>query len=908
VAFEQVGIALRRLREVFARDALARERDDEMAFHLEMEIEKHVRRGLSPEAARRAAAIAFGGRDRFREEVRDARGFVGADNLLRDIRLSWRRIRRAPAFAAGVVATLGIGIGAAIGIGGIVYRVLLSELPYPDADRLVRVSLVTPVNAAQGDLHSTATYVHLATAKSFDGFAAYSVKTDITITDGDDPIRVTAGNVTPGAFALLGTRPLLGTLFAPHDTNWYGGYGSPLLISEELWEQRYGRDPNIIGRTIPMNYGDRQIIGVIPRSFDFPTPDVRVWYPLALDLRHSPPSLYQRGLSVIARVKPGVSLAAASADLNTILPAISTRFPTITPAEVQAAQPRVTLTPLRDWTIAGVRGQLSLLGAMVLMVLLIATTNVVNLFLLRTERSARETAVARSLGASVGRLAQRFVSEGFLLGLVAALPATLVAGVILATRMGLSPADIPRLNEVHFDGTAIAATIAASALVGVIVGLTAFAAAMADRTGIADRLRDGARATASPAWRRARQLLVVTQVAFAVVLLVSAALLARSFDNLRRANLGFDPSRKLTFDLSLPYGPTGYTDEDKSSAFHAHVIDGLKSTPGLADAAIGITTKLPLTGAGAFRYMMTFERADGGVPRSVQVAGSIANPEYFATMGIPLERGRNFQAGDIARPAPGVVLSASVASRLFGSDNPVGRMIRRTDGDPRRREFEVVGVSGDVVGGRIEDGPDPIAYFPLLRDIDGMSPDSFPLPVSPQRGSYVIRSATLPTASVIRELLHRIDPRVSAMNLRPYASYVDAATARVRLTMLLLGVASAGALLLGVIGVYSVVAYAAAARVREFGVRLALGATPAGVARIVWGDGAMLAGIGIVVGAGIAVAGTRILRSLLFEVSATSALEFGLAVAIVAVVSLVATMVPARKAARTDPAVVLRGE
>jgi predicted permease len=401
---------------------------------------------------------------------------------------------------------------------------------------------------------------------------------------------------------------------------------------------------------------------------------------------------------------------------------------------------------------------------------------------------------------------------------------------------------------------------------------------------------------------------VVTQVAFAVVLLVSAALLGRSFENLRRANLGFDPSQKLTFELSLPYGPTGYTDEDRSSAFHAQVIDALKATPGFADASIGITTALPLTGAGVRRYTMTFERADGGAPRSVQAAGSIANPDYFPTMGIPLQRGRNFQAGDIGRSAPAVILSAAVASRLFGSDEPIGRIIRRTDGSPRQREFEVVGVSGDVVGARIEDAADPIIYFPLLRDIDGISPDSFPLAASPQRGAYVVRNATLPSANVVREILHRIDPRVSAMNLKPYSSYVDAATARVRLTMLLLGVASAGALLLGVIGVYSVVAYAAAARMREFGVRLALGATPSGVARIVWREGLMLAGIGILSGVGMALGGTRLLRSLLYGVSATSAVEFGLASLVVAAVSLLATMVPATRAARTDPAVVLRGE
>jgi predicted permease len=438
--------------------------------------------------------------------------------------------------------------------------------------------------------------------------------------------------------------------------------------------------------------------------------------------------------------------------------------------------------------------------------------------------------------------------------------------------------------------------------------MTAFAAATTDRSGIADRLRGATRATAAPAWRRARQGLVTTQIAFAVVLLASAALLARSFDNLRRARLGFDPAGRLTFEMSLPYGEEGYSTADRGSVFHARAVDALRSMPGLGEAAIGITSTLPLVSSGR-QVTMTVERADGGPPRPAEITGQLANAEYFHAMDIPLVRGRTFQAGDLRRTAPGVILSAGIATRLFGKDNPIGRRIRRTDPDAQRaHEFEVVGVAGDVMGGRIEDGIAPILYFPLLRDIDGMPLEDYPLVLTPRNVRYVIHATALPSATVIRDALRKVDPGVPAINLRPFTSYVDAATAKVRLTMLLLAVASAGALLLGVIGVYSVVAYAALARTREFGLRLALGAAPGRVAAIVLRDGALLAVLGVGAGTGVALIGTRILRSLLYQVSPTSVVEFGAALVVVLGVALVATMIPALKAARTDPALVLRGE
>jgi putative ABC transport system permease protein len=300
--------------------------------------------------------------------------------------------------------------------------------------------------------------------------------------------------------------------------------------------------------------------------------------------------------------------------------------------------------------------------------------------------------------------------------------------------------------------------------------------------------------------------------------------------------------------------------------------------------------------------------ADAGQAERVSVGANAASPDYFAVMGIPMRRGRSFAAGDLKRPAPAVVLSEHVARTVFGSDDPIGRRISMASDAREAKTFEVVGVAGDVPAARIEDGAAPMLYFPLLPDGDGLGRESFPLPIVPRTAQHVVRGTVLPTAAQIRSVVRALDARVPAMAIQPVARRVESATARVRLTMLLLGVASAGALLLGIIGVYSVVAYAAEGRAREFGVRLALGATPQRVMSMVLGDGAAMAGMGIAAGVLVALAGTRLLQSLLYGVSATSTVEFTVATAVVALVTVAATLVPAWRAARTDPAVVLRGE
>ncbi|HET7563737.1 MAG TPA: ABC transporter permease, partial [Gemmatimonadaceae bacterium] len=423
--------------------------------------------------------------------------------------------------------------------------------------------------------------------------------------------------------------------------------------------------------------------------------------------------------------------------------------------------------------------------------------------------------------------------------------------------------------------------------------------------GLLDRLR-ASRSTSNGAWRRAQNGLVALQVAIALVLLVAAGLLGRSFWNLHNADIGFQPENAMAFQVSLPYGEDGYASYARSAAFHAKLVDRLAALPGVT--SVGVVLRLPLASRGVPHLDVQLQAGDAGERPTVAAAANLASADYFRTMGIPLRAGRSFHSGDL-RGTPAVVVSERLAKSLFGTTDVVGRRVLGTPGPGTPpRTFSIVGVVGDVQWGRIEDGYVPMVYFPILRDDDGLPADSNPVWYRPVDVQYAIRGTPLPTGLTIQRIVLELDHRVPAANIRTLDSIVADATARVRLTMLLIGVAGTAALLLAVIGVYSVVAYAASGRMREFGIRLALGAAPTRIGGMVLADGLKLVGIGTVAGLIAALGATRFLRALLYEVRPTSVVEFGIATVLLVIVTLLATLLPARRAARTHPAVVLRGE
>jgi predicted permease len=890
---------LRRIREQLTRSRVADEQDEEFRFHLQMEAEKNIRLGMPPDEARRAAALAFGSKERFRAETRDSRGFILFDNLSRDTRHAARRLRRSPGFSLGAIITLGVGLGVSAGIGAIVHGVLFRDLPYRDPEDLVRVSLHTPGIPGATALYDAATYAHLTAGSPLAGLSASRIDDQVSVTLSDISERIVAGFVTPGTFDLLGVQPLLGRGFLPGDTAWNGSIG--VLISEELWERRLSRDPEIIGKMLPVSLGEREILGILPRTFDFPHPDVQVWFPTRITFER--PSLNNRNLNVIARLAPGTTIAGAQLALNTLLPGLSARFPQITPDDIQRTQATITVESLKTATVAPVRPQLLLLAGMVLVVLSVATCNVVNLFLLRAERASKEVAIAVSLGATRLAMAQRFGVEGMLLGLASTLIALPLAFLTLASKLGFSVRDIPRLHELQFGWETVAVIVLLAMIIGTGIGLAAWT--RSGRYSREELVRAAARSTSSRSWRRTQQSLVATQVAMALALVITAGLLGRSFWNLRTAKLGFAPQGLTTFDVSLPYGPGTRRTYADMAPFHSRVVDALGAQAGVAGAAV--VTRVPLAAVGGPGF--TYKLQPAGEPGAVAfpASGAIATAGYFDVAGIPMLRGRTFAAGDM-RGLPGIVLSETLAQRLFKSGDALGRFVSQTDDRGRTLTFHVIGIAGDVPRERIEDGADPLAYFPLLRDGDGLPPDSLPIPIGARKVQYVVRSAIPLPAQTIQRAVHTVDAGIPAIGVRSASDLVDAATARVRLTLLLLGASGAAALLLGIVGVYSVASYAAAQREREFGVRLALGAAPQGLARLVLREGTVVAAFGIAAGLVIALAAGRLLTALLYRVSPASVTEFVAGVAVITIVMVLATLFPARRASRTDPAVVLRGE
>jgi predicted permease len=488
-----------------------------------------------------------------------------------------------------------------------------------------------------------------------------------------------------------------------------------------------------------------------------------------------------------------------------------------------------------------------------------------------------------------------------ILGMASAIVALPAAALALATKFGFTEREIPRLHEVSFTAQTVALVLGSALAIGAAVGLIALTRTEMGR--VFDRLR-ASRATASRGWRRAQNGLVAFQVAIALVLLIAAGLLGRSFWNLRNAKIGFAPDSAMMFQISLPWDP--YTSYGVQAAFHAKLADRLAALPGVT--SVGVTLRLPLASRGAPVLETQLQAGEGDGQPVAAASGNVASADYFRTMGIPLLAGRSFQSGDL-RGAPAVVLSERLARSLFGTTDVAGRGIMgREYSGARLRTFTIVGVVGDVQWERIEDGYVPMVYFPLLRDADGLPADSNPVRHRPTEVQFAIRGSRLPSAATVQGIVKQLDRRVPAANVRTLRSLVDDATARVRLTLLLIGTAGAAALLLGVIGVYSVVSYAANGRVREFGIRLALGAAPKRVGRMVLGDGLRMVAFGVAAGLATALGATRFLRALLYEVRPTSVAEFGMATAVLLAVSVLATLLPARRAARTHPGIVLRGE
>jgi predicted permease len=820
-------------------------------------------------------------------------------SILPALRSIFRGFRRSPGFVLLTVLTLGVGIGANAAIFSVVHAVLIRPLPYAEPERIVAVWHTAPgLNMTQFE-QSDATYVlYRKHNRVLEDLAIYW-DGSVTLTGGDEPARLRASGATASMFHVLRVPAAVGRTLQEADEK--PGAEPVVVLSHGLWRQRFGRDRSLIGKVLRIDGVPRRVVGVMPAAFHFPEPETELWIPMTID-----PAKLEAGdfnYEAIGRLRPGVTPARAARELSDLVWRIPEESPSsqITRGMIESAKLAVLVHPLRDDIVGDIQRILWVLLGSVGVILVIACANVANLFLVRAEGRQREVAVRTALGGSRGDIARLFLSESVILALLGGALGLALAAAGVRLLASLRPAGLPRLDEIAVNGTVLAFTMGLSILSGLLFGL--FAVLRYGRPELVASLKDGGRGgTAGRERHRARNALVVVQVALALVLLVCAGLMAESFQRLRNVNPGIDPRGVLTLSLSLP--ETEYKDATARALFVRGLLEKVRALPGVT--AAGTVSVLPLSNGGSnsgFSFE-DFPLPPDAVP---PILGSrYASPEYFQTLGIPLIEGRLFQPLDPNRRSDEILVSQALAQRFWPGRSALGKRLVQGLSDSKSWHT-IVGVVGSVREDGLEQDPKQSVYYPVLRTLDD---DDAPAAGSPSDFTLVVRGRVDPTALVapVRAAIRSLDPNLPVARTRPMTEVVADSMARTSFTMLLLAIAAAVALLLGAIGIYSVIAYIVSQRTREIGVRMALGAKREDVEKMVLRQGFLLAVTGVAVGLAGALAVTRLLRALLFGVSTLDPTTFVSVPVLLALVALLASWLPARRAASVDPLEAIRYE
>src|SRR5215210_1756318 len=880
-----------RLRNVFRPARLAEEIDEEVRFHVEMRALDYAAKGLAPQEAEARARRAFGNPLLLRERTRDADVWAGLDTFLQDVRHSFRMLRRSPGFTAAAVVTLALGIGANTAVFSVVNTVLLRPLPYPHPDRLFLLF----------QLHEQADVGRTRAApldfldwqkrsRSFEAMAGHT-GTGFTLSGDGEPELVIGQLVSAELFDVLRVRPLLGRAFRPDENE--AGRNQVMLLSHGLWRRRFGGDQAVVGRTIVANGKPYTIVGVMPARFDYPGGRYQLWVPFPLRGVNSeglPINRESRYLQVVARLKAGVTPEQAQADLQALGRFLSQEYPESDRGTT------IDMASLTEETVGPVRPALLLLLAAAGFVLLIACANVTSLLLARASTRRREMAVRSALGAGTSRLVRQLLTETVVLfgsGLAAGL---LVAQGILRAVQIAGPRDIPRLEEAALDSHALLFAVAVAGVAALIFGLVpAFQAARAGAAGAGGI--GGRVVTAGPRHQRFRSAVIVAEVSVSLVLLTGAGLAVRSFYRLQGVEKGFNPEHAMTFNVVMP--PTKYQDAASMRAFYRSLLGQLGSQ--LPFEAAGVTTALPLSGQDLENAVALEGAPAAPAGKDGPVAGMRGvSPGYLEALGIPLRRGRSFTSGDREGSLAVALVNEAFARRYWPNQDPLGK--RLSEDGPEGPWRTVVGVVADVRHRSLDAAPRPEVLLPYLQ----LEPSFL---TSWARGlSAVVRSSADPSvvADVIRRGVHTVDPGMPVIELRPMEQLVAESAAQSRFRTLLMGGFALIASALALVGVFGVTSYFVAQRTQEMGVRMALGARSSEILTLVLGRGARLAGLGVLLGLVGAFGLTRWMADLLFEVSPKDPASFLLAAGVLTAAALAACYFPARRAARVDPAIVLR--
>lgn len=867
-----------RLRVLFRKAAVDREMDDEMRFHLEMEVQEGIRAGLTPAEARRRAVLAFGGMQRFREEGREARGVTAIEDVVMDLRYATRTLFRSPTFAVVAVLTLALGIGANSAIFSVVNAVLLRPLPYGEPAALVSV---------WDGGHSKAEFTRVRDQNgTLEGVAAYLDRVGFGLSGDGEPARLTGAYASADLFRVLRAGPALGRTFSPGED--VPGNDLLVVLSDALWRERFGADSTIIGRTLELDGLSRVVIGVMPRDFWFPRRETRLWVPLRLDEANRGEFWGSYGHFMVGRLRPGVTREQARADVLAIGERLRTENPVWTPTDYYLQGLDVIPLDQRIVQRESRRLLLILLGA-VGMVLFIACANVANLLIARGTAREREIAVRATLGAARARLIRQLVTESVFLAVVGGLGGLALAFGGVRLLVGLLPPDTPRLADVAVSIGVLLFTGALALLAGILFGL--FPALRLSRSELTVSLGEGgSRAGSGGRHRRLASALVVGEIALSMVLAVGAGLLLRSFARLLAVDPGFRTEQVVTARVSPP--KARWTTAEQHWTFYRQLLERLGGSPAIVDA--GVTNQAPFEQTNEIMAMWV----DGYTtnPNELEVMNlRKVTPGFFRAMGVPLIQGRSFGPGDQANAPAVVLIDEATAERYWKGKDPIGGRIRY----PWPGWLTIVGVVGTVKNNDLTDQPAPTFYVPFEQARLGATDMT-----------VVARAAGNPTSAlaVIRAAVGELAPDVPVSDERTMTQRIGDSVAQPRFASMLLLSFGVLALLLGAVGTYGLMAYTAQHRTREMAVRMALGARALDLLRGVVSEGVTLGAIGVTVGLILSLVLTRFLRGMLFGISPTDPLTFVAVPLVLSAVVLVASYVPARRATRVDPMIAIRTE
>jgi putative ABC transport system permease protein len=902
--------ALQRLWNIVRRPSLDDELRQEIDTHLALIEEEERGHGSSAEQARQRARARFGSPLGYRERSLDAVIATWVEGVGQELVFAARRLTRSPAFTLASVLTLALAIGANASIFAVVHRVVLNPLPYPDSNQLIDLdhgASPSGANVATGIQMTSGLYdLYLSRSRTLDGIALYRPD-EQTLAGGGEPERIRIAFVTASLAYVLRIWPLRGRWFtdvegvqAPINTPRVPVVSQVGVMSYRLWMRRYGGDPSILSRTVTLGGVPTGIVGIMPPAYAFPDPRVDVWIPEQVKREPIWDTFMHAG---VARARDGVTAADVRAELTGLIADLPRAYPNDATVAgfMKNLKLRSAARTLKDAIVGGVERALWILLASVGLVLLVACANVANLFLVRSEARRREVAVRRALGAGRLGIARYFLAESLLLSSAGAVLGLALAwgGVRLLVTLG--PTNLPRLGEVQLDGVIAVFALALTVLTAAVFG----SMPMLRVAPLAGSLHDGGRSqTASRTTHRARQLMMGGQVALALVLLASSGLMVRSFQKLRAIDLGFDARSALTFRVGLP--PRDYPNQPAVIAAQRAILDRLAALPGVTAASA--STCLPLAEEGiCFASPM---RVEGRVPVPGVLPPIVAYRAvaggYLDTIGIRLIRGRGITRADDERGEPIAVVNQALASAYFPNQDPIGQRV--TVGPPLNRLWlTIVGIVANTpVRALAEPSPTGQLFLPMSLA------RSRELPVTPDAAAmgFIVRTSTPPLGLVpsVRRAIDDIDKNLALAQVRTLEDTLDRASAQMAFTMVLLAIAASVALLLGVIGIYGVMSYVVSQRTGEIGVRLALGAEPSSVALMIVRQGGVVALAGIGVGLATAVAGSRLIESLLYGISPRDPGVFAATTLVLLGVALIACWLPARRAARLSPLEALKTE